>query len=179
MTASGDRGDPPSTDPVSTVSRWVDNNLQLVRGAMSAVVFGSALASVFLLRRAVREAREALTLSTNADVVKLIESMRSSTPVTLTVRVEGVTATGHIRVTHNPWWKRYVRAINLHSIVSMTTCTPLGTFLVSNFECAIEVHAVALSEAVESFRSTDHTLMHGALCTHARNDVVLNIYRAT
>lgn len=106
MTAAGDGRDPHNADPVSTVSRWVDDHLQLVRGAMSAVVIGSALASVFLLRRAVREAREALTISTNAEVVRLIQSMHSSTPVTLTVRVEGVSSAGYIHVTHDPWWKR-------------------------------------------------------------------------
>jgi len=97
-----------SEDPLTVVSSWIDDNLQVVRGALSVVVVGSAMASALLLRRAVREAREALTLTTNRDVVKLIESMRSTTPVTLTMRVEGVTESGHIRVTHNPWWRRSV-----------------------------------------------------------------------
>jgi hypothetical protein len=99
-----------SKDPVTVVSSWIDDNLQVVRGALSVVVVGSAVASALLLRRAVREAREALTLATNRDVVKLIESMRSTTPVTLTMRVESVTESGHIRVTHNPWWRRSVRS---------------------------------------------------------------------
>ena len=93
-------------DPVAAVSSWVDDNLQVVRGALSVVVVGSAVASVFLVRRAIREAREALTITTNRDVVRLIESMRSSTPVTLTMRVESVNECGRIRVSHNPWWKR-------------------------------------------------------------------------
>jgi hypothetical protein len=102
-----------SKDPVTVVSSWIDDNLQVVRGALSVVVVGSAVASALLLRRAVREAREALTLTTNRDVVKLIESMRSTTPVTLTMRVQSVTESGHIRVTHNPWWRRSVPCSSL------------------------------------------------------------------
>lgn len=71
---------------------------------------GSVVGVVVLVVRAGRGARNAVAFTTNADVVRFIKEVKSSRPISITVRVDSVESTGLIHATYHPWYKKWALA---------------------------------------------------------------------